>query len=387
MSARVFGSLLAAGIWVLPVMVLACGNKDDGDTDGPPEDELERLDLGTPALADTGDFTGDLEIEVPEGALSAAFHCGDFGDDVLGAIWYITDPSGNVVFDRDSPDPKKYRSDFLDDMSTGLLPITPNLKLSAGTWKVNWWIGKGNPGSVDCEAVVRVDERSDKAPIVVDLVFVGLDGLNAASAPDDENFQAALAQFEAEWATGGLEPQYNYIDFQGDVSRFAVVDVSDDDYSEFNDLLRKSNPANPRTITFFLVEEIANASAGGATILGLSAGPPGAAATHGTSKSGVIVSAVDYSTAPQDVGKIMAHEGGHFLGLFHTTERGGSTHDPIGDTPECPPSNDTDGNGVMNTAECQGKGAENVMWWTLTSGTASFSADQGWVLRGNPVAD
>jgi hypothetical protein len=39
----------------------------------------------------------------------------------------------------------------------------------------------------------------------------------------------------------------------------------------------------------------------------------------------------------------------------------------------------------MNTSECTGKGSENVMWWTLTSGNATLSGDQGWVLRRNPV--
>jgi hypothetical protein len=31
----------------------------------------------------------------------------------------------------------------------------------------------------------------------------------------------------------------------------------------------------------------------------------------------------------------MAHEIGHYLGLFHTTETDGSTTDPLDDTPNC----------------------------------------------------
>jgi hypothetical protein len=41
----------------------------------------------------------------------------------------------------------------------------------------------------------------------------------------------------------------------------------------------------------------------------------------------------------------------------------------------------------MNSAECGGLGAENVMWWTLTAATGTLSADQGFVMRSNPVAD
>jgi hypothetical protein len=179
-----------------------------------------------------------------------------------------------------------------------------------------------------------------------------------------------------------------YSDFTGDLGRFSVVDVADDDYSEFNDLLRTASPANPRTLTFFLVDEISNITAGGATILGLSAGPPGAAGINGTSKSGVIVSAIDYADAPDDVAKIMAHEGGHFLGLYHTSEKDGGTFDPLPDTTKCPSENDANGNGTMNSDECGGLGAENIMWWTLsTAATPGFTADQSYVLRRNPLAD
>ncbi|MBT3219901.1 MAG: hypothetical protein HN348_12495, partial [Proteobacteria bacterium] len=130
-------------------------------------------------------------------------------------------------------------------------------------------------------------------------------------------------------------------------------------------------------LTIFLVEEISNSSQGGDTILGLSAGPPGAAAIHGTSKSGVVISAADLKSAPTDVAKIMAHESAHFLGLFHTTEKGGTQFDPLDDTPVCP---------AGSTSLCASLGADNIMWWTLTDGVATFTSDQSWVARRNPVA-
>lgn len=374
--------LLAGSIWAIPLVLLACGK----DGDGPSEDELDIVDLGTIDVHDTGGFTGELAVDVPEGASSVVAYCGGFGDAQLGQIWYVKQ-GGTQIWDADNPGQGNFRGEWLDDMVPTLVPLSPATALTTGSWTFDFWIGGGNPGKVDCGAVIRLDEPGQQADILVNLVFVGLDGLDAASAETDENFQAVLEQFETEWGSAGLQPIYNYVDFGGDASCFAVVDVTDDDYSEFNDLLRTSAPDNARSMTFFLVQEIANASAGGATILGLSAGPPGAAATHGTSKSGVIVSAIDIDSAPGDVAKIMAHEGGHFLGLYHTTEKDGSQFDPIGDSPECPPANDTDGNGTMNTAECGGKGAENVMWWTLTEGNASFSDDQGWVVRRSPVAD
>ena len=388
--------LAAGAVWVPAVWMLACNNKDQepvtfADVEGADESELKRDDLGGGSLGDTGGYI-DVEVAVPDGAVSTAVHCGGFGDAALGAVWSLTDPGGNKVYDGDDVlngdfTAWDFRSDFVDARTVALLPITPSLDVQSGTWNVQFFVGPNNNGSADCEAVHRVDSAAGDAIVYVNLVFVGPDGLDAATAIDDENFQEALAVFESEWGSGNLTPQYNYIDFAGDKAKYTVVEVSDTEAVEFNDLLRTAKPGNTRTMTFFFVEEIANTSSGGATILGLSAGPPGAPATNGTSKSGVVVSAIDYDSAPADVGKIMAHEGGHFLGLYHTTEKDGARHDLLGDTPECDASNDANGNGTMNSDECSGQGSENVMWWTLTSGSATLSDDQSWVLRRNPVVD
>ena len=290
------------------------------------------------------------------------------------------------MYDGDDGDTSRFRSDFLDDMAPALLPVSPKLPMADGAWSFDWFVGAGNGGSLDCGAVIRSgigDDVGSDATINVEVVFVGVD-LTAATAADDADWQSALDTFETEWGTAGLTVNVVYKDFGGNVDRFTVVDVTDDDYSEFNDLLRTADPDDPRSITFFVVEEIANNSDGGATILGLSAGPPGAATVPRTSKSGVIVSGVDLRDAPGDVGRIMAHEGGHFLGLYHTTEKDGSNHDPLDDTPRC--TSDGDGDGILLASECAGSGSGNVMFWTFGDDNPSFSGDQGWVVRRNPVA-
>ncbi|MCB9683902.1 MAG: hypothetical protein H6738_01890 [Alphaproteobacteria bacterium] len=369
---------LSALVWGPITIVVACGGDKDGEL--PPDDELQFEDFGTIPLSDTGGYV-EATVTVPDGAVSTMAWCGGFGDGALGAVWTLTDPSGSVVYTGDAPDAGGFRSDFLDDLVPALIPVTPDLTPTPGAWTFQWFVGAGSTADPKCGAVHRVDTLSDPATIAVDLVFVSVAGLDATSAQSDEAFQAAIAQLESEWANAGLTPVFNYLDFSGDTAKYSVVDIVGDDYGEFNDLLRTSSPDIDRVITFFLVEEI---SSDGATILGLSGGPPGAAAVHGTSKSGVIVTTVDLQDEPTDVGKIMAHEGGHFLGLFHTTEMDGTRHDPLGDTPTC---SDGDGNGIANSAECAGKGAENMMWWTLTEGVATATDDQSFVVRSNPVSD
>jgi hypothetical protein len=81
----------------------------------------------------------------------------------------------------------------------------------------------------------------------------------------------------------------------------------------------------------------------------------------------------------------LAHEVGHFLGLFHTSETDGSSYEPLSDTPVCDLSHDTSGDGIVDAFECMGLGAENVMFWGVTIADATFSAMQRDVLRGAAV--
>ena len=98
----------------------------------------------------------------------------------------------------------------------------------------------------------------------------------------------------------------------------------------------------------------------------------------------------------QLLGETAAHEMGHQLGLFHTTESGGTVFDIISDTAECPKSLDKDSNSLiqMSAEECEGYGAENVMFWTSWSSSSRssgkkqdvLSSHQQHVLKYSPLA-
>lgn len=331
----------------------------------PPDSELVRESFGSVTVDDYG--LAEVDVEVPAGAVSTLAWCGDMGDNKLGTVWSVTDPAGTEVYNGYAPDAGGFRSDTVDDLIPGLLPTTPELLPTPGTWHFTFYADDPSVTRVDCGAVHRVDSLSGVASVYVEFVVVSVGTLDATTIQTDPNWLTALDALEAAWSSGGLSPTYGYADFRGDVDRYAVVDLVGDDYSEFNDLLRTANPAGSRTLTVFLVEEIS--SGGGATILGLAGGPPGGATLNGTSKSGMIVTTADLAANPADVGKIIAHEGGHFLGLYHTTEKDGSRSDPLGDTPT------------------GGASSSNLMWWTLADGPGTLTGDQSFVVRSNPVAD
>ncbi|VAX24862.1 hypothetical protein MNBD_NITROSPINAE02-248, partial [hydrothermal vent metagenome] len=93
-------------------------------------------------------------------------------------------------------------------------------------------------------------------------------------------------------------------------------------------------------------------------------GPP----VNGTPHSGVIVSTLGglsgLSSADRRMqGNTMAHEMGHYYGLFHTAESSGQSFDPISDTPQCGASRDSNGDGKVSPEECSGAGGDNLMFW------------------------
>ncbi len=65
------------------------------------------------------------------------------------------------------------------------------------------------------------------------------------------------------------------------------------------------------------------------------------------------------------LGVTLGHELGHFLGLAHTSEDDGTTHDALEDTPECTLDYDADGDQQVAEEECQsGGGGDNIMFWS-----------------------
>ena len=148
-------------------------------------------------------------------------------------------------------------------------------------------------------------------------------------------------------------------------------------------------------------------------VLGISSGIPGVPGIPGNKRGAMAVfiemhrssGAAGSSLSAADLqfmGDTMAHEAGHFLGLFHTNERSGYNPDsPVGlnardalvETPYCLMSNDSNGDGYVDLSECQGSsftnsGAYNLMFW-VGDGVLSqtqLTGEQGWVLRNHPLA-
>ena len=183
--------------------------------------------------------------------------------------------------------------------------------------------------------------------------------------------------------------------------------------------LSGQNPGN--TMNVFLVQGLRSASSGGGTVVGIDGTIPGPSSYNGTVHSGAVVSAVDLfasnlqncpasgfevgACGPDRVAYIAAHETGHFLGLFHTTEQEGADFDPLNDTAKCPctscasppdrpncgsPSSASQPSLTNNLCLSPGAGCgggDNLMFWFLQPGgpLGNITAQQAQVMRLNPV--
>lgn len=133
--------------------------------------------------------------------------------------------------------------------------------------------------------------------------------------------------------------------------------------------------SNPAACNVFFVREL---TADDSTLFGISLGIPAALTIPGTISSGVVVSVSAHQTAggfdTRNFGQTITHETGHSLGLRHTTESNGSTHDPISDTPECA--------GSPTSAETCPDGRNFMFWSGLDFGV---SRGQAYVMLRSPV--
>ncbi len=262
----------------------------------------------------------------------------------------LTDPDGNQVLvgsDFTSGSYEFTNAVYADAVSSLGWPITDG-ELSEGTWTlgvgvVDEQLYFANGVDFEVEAQLKEDTTFSEGELAVDVVYAG-------SAVGDGEVIAAVEEAVAYWediyADIGITLDVRYWDIESDDPLNAPGVGSGDTYESIAETTRF------RAINVVIVDSLTDTG-----LFGMAGGIPGP--LFATGQSAVVVSASmhsgdDLAFSNGEIailGETMAHEAGHFLGLFHPVESTYDLWDVLDDTPEC-----------SSADECQAVLENNLMF-------------------------
>ena len=231
-------------------------------------------------------------------------------------------------------------------------------------------------GTIGTLHLVTRRGATEASTLDLNIVLVGDTVINGPQ------IQAALDQVESIWTSGG-GPTVGAVQFY---SLPGESLVAYDDSAELRSTL--IDAARGRAVNIFIIQDYLDEPG----TLGEAGGIPGPIGLQQVDEAGVIVAVDGHADGngtllPSFLGETLAHEVGHQLGLFHTTEDDGSRSESLADTPACPASADVDGDDYFSAEECAAFDGTNFMFWV--SGDllqTDVSDDQAFVLSRSPVA-
>jgi hypothetical protein len=346
------------------------------------ETTVDTIDLGSVTINGGSE---PITIDLPEDVISLTLLAIEGTDSAFVGVGLLEGPDGTILVAENPPGGILPNAQFaalfpgpfsspnrFATSATGvgglLAPNNPSVAVTPGTWTIELLAAdqNGRPANTTVQLTAHV-KRAAQDPTcgVLDLhfYFTGAQGWTADNAPDDQDFQGAVARMRAFYSEIGIElGVITYDDVEGG-AELRTVDATGGPASGLHDLY--SRCAYESGVCLFFVERLTSpfGGGGGGGIGGVAGGAPGPTLMPGTYRSGVAV-ATSSASSPGEIGHIMGHETGHYLGLYHTQEFIGFT-DQIDDTPA--------GQG----------GNTNLMYPTVTAGEAALSAGQGWVLLRN----
>ena len=293
-------------------------------------------------------------------------------------FYSLTDPDGLDILSASST-PNLYNEASGRLGSSGyanvLVPQSPSFSAKAGTWTFK--AKSNNRVSI----ALRTGSTPSAATITIQPYITGTDW----SASD---ISVALIIMKRIYSQNGITLTIN-----------DTITISDTQYAAVSETFINSTTSAlvsqgvTEAVNLFFIEDYSDSNN-----LGNAAGIPGSMGIA-NSWNGVLISLNAHKSGStldsQLLGETAAHEMGHHLGLFHTTEFGGTEFDIISDTAECAKSSrDNNDDGVVSAEECDGYGGENVMFWrpwnpaSRSAGKKqeTLSSHQQHVLKYSPLA-
>ena len=324
-----------------------CGPADEPDPVGGPRTDVERQSLGPIRLDDSG-RSGPIPFELPLATQSFSVTVRG-APEVLYILRRLQGPTDLLVADEADAltDIERallgpYAAQFVSPnrvvpdrgTATALFPNNGTAAVTGGphVLEIAAAVGLGPDaapwsGSVEAEVVYR-PSTVRRGRIDVGLHFTGAAGLTRGNAAESPLVQGALDELADRFAQADL--QVGTVRYYAADPTLRTLTLDPDGAVPGLDALAASTASAAPGLHVFIVARIEGPD--GTLLAGLSGGVPGAPLAPGASSSAVAVALAAVDDDPIRLGRLIAHEGGHWLGLFHTFERVGFD-DQLADTP------------------------------------------------------
>lgn len=341
---------------VLTAMLTACyittgggGGKDSGGGGGTGTDGT--LDVSN--WSGTSDQDGYVQIPVEVGSGVRSFQVIPSRDDDYVTVDYIYAPNGNAVFDwEDWWDSNESLTEAIypySNMATMNWPIREeDPALTEGTYEV-WVAAVDSQGrydsNMDVSATIlqRRDSNFNQGSLHVAIAYAG--GLESDTEVSS-GVEAAVDYWAQLYDSYGvaMTVEYTTIDIDSDLE---APDRGSPEYKALYSSLSERS-------VVVIVGELIN---GDQWLYGQAAGIPGPFAATEISVVAVswLVNAGSNGVFSEEeiylFGETMAHEVGHYLGMYHPVESSYNYWDALSDTPECTSMNN-----------CESQMGDNLMF-------------------------
>ena len=292
----------------------------------------------------------------------------------------LTDPDASNLLDNTSTPNIYAQTSGFGALSYGggsmLVPYSSSFSAKAGTWS---FIASNNDRVY---LGLRTGSTPSSTTISIQPYITG----TTWSASD---ISAALTVMSNIYSTNGIT-----------LTIKDTITISESQYSTISSSFSNSTTSalisqgSTDTVNLFFVEDQLSGESAAYGVSGGLPGPMGIASSWNGVLNFLTAHATGTTLNTQLLGETAAHEMGHWLGLYHTSESTGTSFDPLSDTAECPISRDNDSDGKVYPEECDGYGADNVMFWTAWSTSSqaagkkqeTISSEQKYVLKYSPIA-
>jgi hypothetical protein len=332
---------------------------------------------------------------VPDDVVSLTFIAQDMeGSDLYASVPSLVAPDGTAWIDSASwngvVDQPVREILGAYQINSALAPSSDTLHVQQGQYQAIFTLFNDTMAGTHIQsrrtrALVRVKRAPggmlpDSGTLHMRLFFVGVSGVSASSAPTNSALQRAIHGMQAVYATVGVDVVVDgYAVISGtDASTFSVVDTEE----EFEQLLTRSASTTGDVLNLFFVRSVSMSAGleGAIGVAGDIVGPPG---IHGTIHSGVVVgweSTMGFG-GPTVTAQVMAHECGHYLGLWHTQESQPACTGMLG--PGCSPFGSVDP--ISDTPGGRASEPYLMNWFTSDGSNTTLSSGEGIVMRSNPL--